>query len=151
MSKTGHAAPAEGEEAGGPPASSVPSPCASLQSAVCPALRFWGIVVLTARTARAHALGEAMGREPELRTCLVRDRGHPSASCLERLTATQADSGAFKTTCRKFPELGGKGNLVRKSEREERKGGRGRGRERKRERREETREGGRNEEEGEST
>lgn len=50
--------------------------------------------------------------------------GIPSASCLERLTATQADSGAFKTTCRKFPELGGKGNLVRKSEREERKGGR---------------------------
>lgn len=77
--------------------------------------------------------------------------GIPSASCLERLTATQADSGAFKTTCRKFPELGGKGNLVRKSEREERKGGRGRGRERKRERREETREGGKNEEEGEST
>ena len=78
--------------------------------------------------------------------------GIPSASCLAGLPATQADSGAFKTTCAKFPELGGEGNLVRKSEREERKGGKGRGREGKREGLVATREGGKNEEkEGEST
>ena len=47
--------------------------------------------------------------------------GIPSASHLGGLTARRADSGAFKTTCRKFPELGGEGNLVRKSEKEERK------------------------------
>lgn len=78
--------------------------------------------------------------------------GIPSASCLAGLTATQADSGAFKTTCVKFPGLSGEGNLVRKSEREEKKGGKGRGREGKREGRVETRQGGKNEEkEGEST